>query len=342
MSTIDDYKKIRAEINAGRFKPVYLLHGEEDFFIDRVSEEIEKHALAEHERDFNLTVLYARDTGVDGIREAVTRFPMMAERQVVIVRELQAWKIDQVEKLAPLLLKPTTTTVLVLCYKHKKVDGRKSILKSVQKGGGQVFTSDKLYANQLPPWIAAYVKSTGRRIGAPEAQLLADHLGSDLSMVTRTVEKLCLMCEEGGTVTEQLIERHVGISREYSIFELQNAIGTGDKLKAQRIARYYAQDPKDHPLQLTVEMLGRYFTKLAQVHAAAGQGEAAMAAALKVSPFFVKDYVVGARQYPPARLARVRRQLRLTDLRNKGVGNTSADDGDLLQELLERVMGPGG
>jgi DNA polymerase-3 subunit delta len=339
MSTIDDYKKLRAEINAGRFKPVYLLHGEEDYFIDRVSEEIEKHALHEHERDFNLTVLYARDTDPNAVREACTRFPMMAERQVVIVRELQAWKIDQVEKLEPCLVKPTPTTVLVLCYKHKKVDGRKSVIKNIQKGGGAIFLSDKLYADKLPAWIAAYVKSTGRKIGGAEAQLLADHLGSDLSMVTRTVEKLCLLCEEGGTLSAALIERHVGISREFSIFELQNAIGLGDKVKAQRIAHYYAQDPRDHPLVVTVEMLNRYFAKLAQVHAAAGQGEAGLAAALKVSPFFVKDYVLGARNYPPARLSRVQEHLRRTDLRSKGVGGSSASDGELLQELLERVMG---
>ena len=336
MSTTDDFRKIVKEVRGGAFKPVYFLHGEEPYFIDRIAQEIELHALQEHEKDFNLTVLYGRDSDPDQVKDACLRFPMMAERQVVVVREAQTWRIDAFDKLEAYFENPTPTTVLVIQYKHKKADGRKTWLKDLGKKQ-VVFLSDKLKEDKLPEWIQGYVKFHKRRIGPVEAKLLADHLGSDLGKLTNEVEKLCIVIEEGGTITSELIQRNVGISKEYNIFELQNAIGVGDHVKAQRIAQHLAND-KEHKLFLSVGMLSSYFAKVAIVHAHAGKPAGELAAAMKVPPFFVRDYQNAAHRFPPAKLREIQRLLREADLNSKGVGNASAEDGELLRELLARVM----
>lgn len=337
MSTTDDYKKVMLDIRSGNFKPVYMLHGEESFFIDRIAEEIEHLCLQDHERDFNQTILYGRDTDHEQVKDTCLRFPMMAERQLVVVRELQTWRIDQVEKLESYLAKPTPTTVLVLCYKHKKVDGRKSILKTVQKGGGVVFTSDKVRDDKLPEVLMGFAKNQKRKLGSTEAQLLANHLGSDLAKAVKEVEKLCLVTEEGGAITSDVIQRFVGISKDYNVFELQNAIGARNAAKAQRIAQHFANDPKDNPLPLTLGALNTYFSKLAMVHALPGKSQQEMAAAMKVNPYFLKDYVAHARNYPLAKLAEIQLHLRQCDLRSKGIGG-DGDPGELLRELIAKVM----
>lgn len=338
MSTIDDYKKIMTEVRAGKFRPVYMLHGEESFFIDRIAAEIEELAVEEHERDFNRSILYGRDVDPDRVRDTCLRFPMMAERQLVVVRELQNWRIDVLEKLESYLAKPTPTTILVLCYKHKKVDGRKSILKTIQKAGGAVFLSDKVREDKLPDMLVGVARSQKRKLGAAEAQLLATHLGSDLAKAVKEVEKLCLVTEEGGAITADIIQRFVGISKEYNVFELQNAIGTRNAEKAQRIARYFASDPKDHPLPVTIGFLNTYFTKLAIVHNNSGKGQQEMASALKVNPYFVRDYMAHSRNYSLAKLVDIQHHLRQCDMRSKGLGGDGGDHGELLRELLAKVM----
>jgi DNA polymerase-3 subunit delta len=337
MSTIETYRKLKKEVAEGKLRPVYLLHGEEGLFIDRIADEIVHTALAEHERDFNLTVLYGKDCDPDQVRDAALRFPMMAERQVVMVRELQTWRIDQVEKLVPYIQKPAATTVLVLCYKHKKVDGRRGVIKAVQKGGGAVFTSDRMRDHELPAWIGQLVRHYKRRIGETEANLLAAHLGNDLGKVVGEVEKLCLVTEEGGTITAELIQRMVGISKDFNIFELQKALAGRDAAKAQRIAQYYAQAPRDHPFVLTLGQLNNWFAKVSIAHQFAGKGQAELASALKVSPFFVREYTAAARAYPPGKLVEIQHMLAHYDVRSKGLGGSSPE-GDLLRELLARIM----
>ena len=338
MSTLDDYKRIMADLRSGKFKPVYMLHGEEGFFIDRIALEVERTALEEHERDFNQTILYGRDSDPDLVKDTCLRFPMMAERQVVIVRELQNWRIDALEKLEPYFLKPTPTTVLVLCYKYKKVDGRKSILRSISKGGGQVFLSDKVREDKLPGLLVSFAKVQKRKLGTAEATLLATHLGSDLAKAMKEVEKLCLVTDDGGAITSDVIQRFVGISKDYNIFELQNAIGTRDAAKAHRIANHFAADPKDYPLVLTLGFLNTYFGKLAMVHAHTGKSQGELAGALRVSPYFVKDYVAHARNYPSVKLMEIQNHLRQFDMRSKGLGGDGSDQGELLRELVAKVM----
>ncbi|MBL7982219.1 MAG: DNA polymerase III subunit delta [Flavobacteriales bacterium] len=338
-STIDDYKKIMLDVRAGKFKPVYLLHGEEGFFIDRIADEIEQLALQDHERDFNQSILYGRDVDPDTVKDTCLRYPMMAERQLVVVRELQNWRVDQLDKLEAYMAKPTPTTLLVLCYKHKKVDGRKTILKTIQKSGGIVFASDKVKDDKLPDVLMGFAKGMKRKLGAAEAQLLANHLGSDLAKAVKEVEKLCLVTEEGGQITADAIQRFVGISKDYNIFELQNAIGNRNAERAQRIANHFAADPKEYPLVLTIGLLNTYFAKLAVVHALQGKGPQELAAGLKVNPFFIKDYVAQARNYPLPKIAEIQRYLRQCDLRSKGLGGDGSDHGELLRELLARIMG---
>ncbi len=338
MSTLEEYKKTMGELRSGKFKPVYMLHGEEGFFIDRIAMEIERSALQEHERDFNQTVMYGRDADPDVVKDTCLRFPMMAERQVVIIRELQNWRIDAVDKLEPYFLKPTPTTVLVLCYKHKKIDGRKSILKSVQKGGGQVFLSDKVREDKLPDLLVSFAKNQKRKLGSAEATLLANHLGSDLSKAMKEVEKLCLVTEDGGAITSDIIQRFVGISKDFNVFELQNAIGTRDALKAHRIANHFAANPKDNPLVLTLGSLNTYFGKLALVHSAKGMNRSELAGLMKVNPYFVGDYVAHAQNYSLAKVVEVQRHLRQFDMRSKGIGGDGSDQGELLRELVAKVM----
>jgi len=324
------------DVRGKSFKPVYFLHGEESYFIDRVAEEIEKAALEEHERDFNLTVLYGRDCDPDTVKDTCLRYPMMAERQVVVLREAQTWRIDAFDKLEAYFKNPTPTTVLVILYKHKKADGRKTWLKDLAKKN-VVFVSDKLKEDKLPEWIQAYVKYHKRKIGPVESKLLADHLGTDLGKLTNEVKKLCIVTDENGTITSDLIQRNVGISKDYNIFELQNAIGAKDHLKAQTIAHFLATD-KEHKLFLSVGLLSSYFGKLGIVHASGGLQQNELAAALKVPPFFVRDYANAARQYPLEKIKEIQHLLREADLNSKGVGNASAGDGELLRELLVRVM----
>ncbi len=340
MSTTEHFKKIRKELATGKFRPIYFLHGEEPFFIDRIAEEVERYALQEHERDFNLSILYGKDSDPGTLLESCRRYPMMAERQVVVLREAQTWvprgKHDPFDDLLPYFEKPTTTTVLVICYKHKKADGRKGWLKTLAKEH-LVFTSDKLKEEKLPEWIQMYVASHKRRIGPVESKLLADHLGSDLGKLTNEVEKLCLVTGHGEAITSDVIQRNVGISKDYNVYELQKALGERDHVKAQRIAQFLGSD-KNSPLVMVVGSLGAYFTKVGIVHAQAGKPQAEMAAALKVAPYFLREYTSAATKYSPAKLMQVQHLLREADLRSKGLDNSSADDAELLRELVARVV----
>ncbi len=337
MSALDDLKRVMTELRSGKLRPVYLLHGEETYFIDVLAEEVQRQAVAEHERDFNQTILYGRDVDHGQVIDACLRYPMMAERQLVVVRELQAWRIEEIEKLGPYLLKPTPTTVLLLCHMHKKVDGRKSVIKNVQKGGGAVLLSEKVRDEKVPEFLVTIARKQKRRLGAQEAQLLADHLGADLAKAVKEVEKLCLVTEEGGVIDADTIQRFVGISKDHNVFALQQAIGTRDALKAQRIARYFAASPKDHPIQMTVGFLNGYFSKLAIAIQMKNAGSQELSQAMKVSPFFVRDYQAHARNYSLAQVVRAQQLLRQCDLRSKGLGG-DGDQGEVLRELLARMM----
>lgn len=326
-------EKILKELKEGVYHPVYLLMGEEPFFIDLITDYIEEHALQEHEREFNQTVVYGLDTDPLNLVSMVKRYPMMAERQVVILREAQRMK--GMDVLQSIVENPVDTTVLVIAHKEKNLDKRTKIAKAFLKNG-VVLNSDKLKDYEVAGWISHYCKSQKIRISSVAVQLLADHIGSDLNRVASELEKLAIAVPNETEVTPALIEKHIGISKDYNVFELQNAIAERNTAKAFRIADYFGKNAKAHPLLATNGALTSYFTKLYQYHFVQNEREAA--SVMRIAPFFVKDYRKAAHNYPPEKIERIFGYLRETDLKAKGVNNSSADDHGLLQELVYKIL----
>jgi DNA polymerase III subunit delta len=333
---MDEAKQIVSDIQKGNIKPIYFLMGEEPYYIDRIADFIADNLLTEEEKGFNQMTIYGRDTTVEDIVSNAKRFPMMAERQVVIVKEAQEL-FRTIEKLTSYAENPQPTTVLVVCYKYKKIDKRKKLHKTVSKTG-VMFESKRLYENQVGSWIMKTLKARGYDISPKAAQMLVEFLGIDLGKIDNELQKLQLICKEGTTITPEIIEENIGISKDFNNFELTKAIGAGDTLKAHRIINYFAQNPKDNPLIVTISLLYGYFSKILQYHGLNDKSKAAVAKQLRVSPFFVSDYVSAARNYPMKKVSNAISLLHETDVKSKGVGATNVSQGDLLKELLVKIM----
>ncbi|WP_010179460.1 DNA polymerase III subunit delta [Aquimarina agarilytica] len=333
---MDEAKRIITDIKAGNIKPIYFLMGDEPYFIDRLTEYIQNNILAEHERDFNQTIVYGKDTTVPDIVSMAKRFPMMAERQVVIVKEAQdlSRSIDKLESYAE---NPLATTVLVFCYKYKKLDKRKKITKIIAKNG-LVFESKKLYENQVGDWIQRVLSGKGFSIDPKAAHMLVEFLGTDLGKINNELEKLQLILPAGTTITPQAIEQNIGISKDFNVFELTKALGTKDVIKAHRICNYFTQNPKEKPLVVTVSLLFSYFSKVMQYHGLTDKSEAYAASQLKVNKFFVKDYISAARNYPMRKVSYIIEKIRAADVKSKGVGASPLAQGDILKELLVQIL----
>lgn len=325
--------------------PLYLLHGAEPFFIDRLAGYIEQHALRDDEKAFNQTIVYGKDIEVLSLISMAKRYPMMAERQVIIVREAQEIRNlfksdDEEESKNPLLdyvLAPQKSTVLVICYKYKTADSRTKLVKAFAKNG-VVFKSEKLYDNKLPDWISKYSASEGVSINQQSSVLLAEHLGNDLSRIANEIDKLLIHAGKSKTITADMIEQYVGISKEYNVFELQSALGVKDVLKANRIINYFAANEKDNPMVMVTALLYGYFVKVMKCHTAVSKDQASLASLLGVNPFFVKDYLTAARHYPPRKLMEIFADLADYDLRSKGVNNESTEQSALMKELIFKIM----
>ena len=291
---LDDVKNIISDIAQGSVAPIYFLMGEEPYYIDGISTYLEKNLLTEEERGFNQVVFYGKDVTMEDIISQAKRYPMMAERQVVIVKEAQdlSRTIDQLESYVK---DPQPTTVLVFCYKYKKLDARKSFTKELKKMG-VVFESKKLYDNQIPDWIRRVLAGKGYTITPKAAQMLTEFLGNDLGKIHNELEKLELILDKGAQITPLIVEDNIGISKDYNNFELQNAIGTRDQLKAYGIVQYFANNPKNHPLVVTISLLYSFFSKLLIYHSLSDKSQASKA--LGVNPYFIKDYQEAARNYP--------------------------------------------
>jgi len=317
------------------YHPVYFLTGEEPYYIDEISDYIEKNVLSESEKEFNQSVIYGRDTHVPAIISAAKRYPMMSSHQVVIIKEAQY--VDKIETMLPYIEKPLDSTLLVVNYKYKKVDGRTSFSKLLTKNG-VLFESKKFYENQVPVWINDYVRQKGFRISPKATAMLTEFLGTDLSKIVNEISKLILNIPEKAEINETLVEQNIGISKDFNIFELQNAIGTRNILKANRIATYFAANPKENPMVKTVIMLFSYFTKIMIYHQLTDKSKNNVASALSVNPNFVKDYEIAARNYNLKKLIPIITLMREYDLKAKGVNNISTDDGELLREMLFKIM----
>ena len=331
---LEKTKQIITDIQQGRIAPIYFLMGEEPYYIDGISDFIEDSVLSEEERSFNQIVLYGRDVSIDDIISNAKRYPMMAERQVVIVKEAQDLS-RTIENLLPYVENPQPTTVLVICYKYKKLDARKKLSKTIQKQG-VLFESKKLYENQVPDWIRRVLAGKGYTITPKAAQMLTEFLGNDLSKVNNELQKLQLILPEGSQITPQIVEENIGISKDFNNFELQNAIGERNTKKAFTIVQYFGQNPKNHPIVMTIALLYSFFSKLLKYHALKNPAHAARE--LGVNPYFVKDYEAAARNYPMKKVSSIISAIREIDMKSKGVGAANVPQGDLLKELLVKIF----
>ncbi len=330
---MEEAKKIINDIKKGIVKPIYLFTGDEPYYIDFLSNYIEKNLLAEGEKAFNQMVLYGQDVSIDDIVSNAKRYPMMAERQVILIKEAQELA-RTIENLIGYAENPQPTTVLVLCYKYKTIDKRKKLYKAI-KSTGVVFESKKLYDNQVGDWIQKALASNGHSISPKAAGMLVEFLGNDLSKISKELEKLTQIVKEGQQITPELIEENIGISKDFNNFELQKAIGSKDIKKSFAIANYFAQNPKNNPLVVTVGILYRFFSLLLKFHALKSKSDAPKV--LGVSPYFVKEYEVAARNYPMKKASAVIAKIRETDMKSKGVGAANISDGELLKELLVAI-----
>lgn len=333
---MDEIVKIVNDIKSGNIKPIYFLMGEEPYYIDKLSDYIEQNLLSEDEKGFNQTVLYGRDVSMDDIVSTCKRYPMMADRQVVIVKEAQdlSKNIDKLENYAA---HPTPTTVLVFCYKYKTLDKRKKVTKLLEKNA-LVYESKKLYDNQVGQWISRVLQGKGYAIEPKANAMLVEFLGTDLSKINNELEKLQIILPKGSQITAKQIEENIGFSKDYNVFELRKAIGERNEFKSYQIAQYFADNPKDNPLVMTTGMIFSFFVNVLQYHGLKDKSPKNVASALKVNPYFLKDYDVALRNYPMKKVSAIVAALRDVDLKSKGVGANNMEHGDLLKEMLVKVF----
>ena len=328
-------EKIITEWKKGSFKPVYWLEGEEPFFIDQVVDYAEKHLLNESETGFNLTVFYGKDADWPSVVNACRRYPMFAERQVVILKEAQ--QMRDIEKLEAYVDNPQPSTVFVVSYKDKKVDGRSKLAK-VLKQKGEMLTTKKIYDSQLPEWSGQVVKQHGLSITQKALSLLVDHIGNDLSRIQNEIEKLAVNLNARKNITEDDIENYIGVSKEFNVFELQDAVARKDLPKAIRIVQYFEANPKAAPIQLVLPALYNFFSKLYMLYGIPNPDEKSAALALGVNPYFVKDYLAASRKYDYQGVERLLLLLHQYNLRSIGVNDGGTSDAGLLKEMLVKAM----
>ena len=333
---MDEVLKIVNDIKAGKLKPIYFLMGEEPYYIDRLSDYIENNVLTEEEKGFNQTVLYGRDVTVEDIVSAAKRYPMMAERQVIIVKEAQDL-VKTIDKFESYASDPVPTTVLVLCYKYKTLDKRKKVTKLFEKSG-LVFESKKLYENQVGQWITRVLQAKKYSIEPKASAMLVEFLGTNLEKINNELEKLQIILPVGSTISANHIEENIGFSKDFNIFELRKAIGEKNQLKSYKIAQYFSENPKDHPLVMTTGMLFSFFVQLLQYHGLKDKNPKNVAAVLKVNPFFLKDYDVALRNYPMKKVSKIVTLLREIDVKSKGVGANALPQHELLKEMLVGIF----
>lgn len=329
------YEKIIKDWEKNLFKPVYWLEGEEEYFINKVMDYAEHHILNEQEAGFNLTVFYGKDADWPEVINACRRYPMFSERQVVLLKEAQHMR--DVEKLEPYVENPLNSTVFVVSYKGKKVDGRTKFAKLL-KEKGVMLSAKKIYENQLPQWTEEIVKSKGYEINKKALMLLVDHIGNDLSRIENEIEKILVNLGKRKTISEDDIEEFIGISKEYNVFELQHAISVKDFARCMQINQYFEANPKAAPMQLILPSLYSFFSKVFMIHGLNTREEKAVAAATGIPPYFVKDYLQGAKHYSYPEVEKALLLLHQYNLRLVGVNNADTEDFSLLKEMLYKIV----
>jgi len=333
-------EEVLKDLRSGKYAPIYFLQGEEPFFIDQISDYIEKHALAEHEKSFNLTVMYGKDSTVSAILNNAKRFPMMADRQVLIVKEAQniadLGKESGEKLLSAYLQNPLPSTILVFAHKYKSLDGRKPLGKEMDKKAVLV-KSDKIPEYKLSPWIEGYFKQKGFSIELKAAQLLAESIGNSLEVLCNEVDKMLINFPEPVKIDVNHIQKFIGISKDYNNFELTKAISFRDLVKANKIVDHFRQNPKTNPLIPTINVLFTHFSRLLMVHANKRLSDNELAPLIKVNPYFIKEYLVAAKNYPLGKVIVNIGYLQEADLRSKGI-DSNWQDSEILRELVFKLM----
>lgn len=330
-----DFKQILNSVKNKDFKPVYILHGEEPYFIDKIAESIEQFALEEHERDFNQTIIYGRDAELTSLIGELKGYPMMSERRLVILREAQDFK--QIEQLETYVESPLESTIFVVCYKYKTLDSRKKLSKEAAKKG-IVFKSEKIRDYQLPDWIVNHMKSKGFSINSKATMLLAENVGNDLSRLVNEIDKLEILLDKGTNIDENHIEKNIGISKDYNVFELVNSISKVDITKANKIVNYFEHNPKAVDLTMVVANLFKFFTQIMRIHFLPNKSREYIANALKVHPFVAGELVQATNKFPPKKIAANIEVLYEFDLKSKGVNSNNVEQGELMKELIFRLL----
>jgi DNA polymerase-3 subunit delta len=327
--------KIIADWKKGNFKPIYWLEGDEPFFIDQVVHYAEHKILPESEASFNLSIFYGKDADWSSVVNACMRYPMFAEKQVVILKEAQ--QMRDIEKLESYIDNPLASTIFVVSFKEKKVDGRSKLAKTL-KSKGEMLTTKKMYDSQLPEWVNQMVASHQLTIAPKALHLLVDHIGNDLSRLQNEVEKLAVNLAGRKNITEDDIEKYIGVSKEFNVFELQDALGKRDLAKTIRIIHYFEANPKAAPIQMILPALYNYFSKVFMLYSLPNITEQSAAAALGVNPFFVKEYIATARRYDYEGIEKVLLLLHQYNLRSIGVHDAGTSDAGLLKELAVKMI----
>ena len=328
---------ILKELRAKQYRPIYYLMGEEPYYIDVIADYIADHVLTETEKDFNLTVIYGGDVDSASVINAAKRYPMMSEYQVVIVKEAQA--IRNMEELSFYLQHPLNSTILVICHKHGVLDRRKKLAAAIEKCG-ILFESKKIKDSQLPAFINGYMKRKGVDMDPKATAMIAEFVGTDLHRLTGELDKLIITLGKGrGRVSPELVERNIGISKDYNNFELRSALVEKDILKANKIVRYFEENPKTNPIQMTLSLLFGFFSNLMLAYYAPEKSEQGVADFLELkNAWQAREYLSAMRKYSGVKTMQIIEELRYTDAKSKGVGNSSAQDGELLRELIFKIL----
>ena len=310
--------------------------GEEPYYIDKLSDYIEQNILSEEEKGFNQTVLYGRDVTIEDVVSTAKRYPMMADRQVVIIKEAQELS-RTIDKIESYVENPLSSTVLVFCYKYKTLDKRKKVTKLLGQKG-VVFESKKLYENQVGDWIKRVLSGKKYAIEPKASAMLVEFLGTDLSKINNELEKLQIILPVGSTITPKHIEENIGFSKDYNNFELLNALGSRNQLKAFQIVQYFSDNPKANPLVVTTSTIFGFYIKILKYHGLKDRNPKNVATALGVSPYFLKDYDVALKNYPMKKVSQIVTALRDIDVKSKGVGANALPQSDLLREMLYKIF----
>ena len=325
------------DLQEKKYKPIYYLMGEESYYIDRIADYMAETILTEDEKEFNQIILYASDTDLSTIINAAKRYPMMAEHQVIIVKEAQ--NLKNLDELSFYLQKPQPSTILVFCHKNGSLDKRKKVTLEIEKAG-VLFESKKMKETQLPGFITTYLKKKGIDIEPQASQLIAESIGSDLNRISSELDKLFLsLSPQQKRVNSELVERHIGISKDFNNYELRNALIEKDVFKANQIVKYFNENPKNNPIQMTLATLFNFFSNLMLAYYAPEKSEQGIATQLGLKTTWQsRDYISAMKRYSAVKVMYIISDIRECDARSKGVGNPSTDNGDLLKELIYKIL----